>query len=106
MSRPARAALAAVTLAGCTAAALGADVVILKDGFVIQGHLQKEVETVFDKASGKSVPVIKSTGFDIINEGPKFTIFSSHSRQLGAVAPDTKLRPDLKAYTMTSLGRR
>ena len=83
----------------CGVAASSADVVILKDGFVIQGNVHKETESVYDKASGRSVLIAKSNGFDMINEGPKVTIFSTHAKQLGAIAPDTKLRPDVKGYT-------
>lgn len=104
--RTTRVALAVTLFAGCSLGAIGADVVILKDGFVIQGTVHKEVDTVVDKATGRVVPIIKGNGFDMIDEGPKVTVFSSHVRQLGAISPDTKLRPDVKAYTMPFLGRK
>lgn len=92
----------AVTVAlfvGFALAASSAEVVILKDGFVIQGNVHKETETIYDKGSGRSVPIVKTTGFDMIDEGPKVTIFSTHAKQLGAIAPDTKIRPAMKGYT-------
>jgi hypothetical protein len=98
-SRTARAAFAAVTFATCAVAAVGADVVILKDGFVVQGHGQKEVTTVVDKATGKPIPIVKNNGFDMIDEGPKFTIFSVHARQLGGVGPATNHPPHKKGDT-------
>ena len=83
---------------GCTAAVAtaGPEVVILKDGFVIQGNIHHDTETIVDKATGIPVQVTKNIGFGMINEGAKFTVFSEHNKQLGAIAPDTKLRPDYK----------
>lgn len=92
--------LAAVAVVTCAAVAMGADVVILKDGFVVQGNPRQETAKFVDKVSGTSITVAKSTGYDMINEGPKTTIFSAHNRQKDAtVGPDTKLRPDMKGYT-------
>ena len=102
----ARVTLAAALIAGCAVAAVGADVVILKDGFVVQGNVSKESFTYVDKASGRAVQMVKGNGFDMIDEGAKVTVFSSHARQGGVVAPDTKLRPDMKAYTMPFPGRK
>ena len=102
----ARLTLAAALFAGCAIAAIGADVVILKDGFVVQGNVRKETIVVYDKASGRSIPVAKGDGFDMIDEGAKVTIFSTHSKQGGMIAPDTKLRPEMKAYTMPFPGRK
>jgi pimeloyl-ACP methyl ester carboxylesterase len=82
-----------------TCAVAAPEVVILKDGFVVQGNPRREVTQVHDKASGASIPIVKNTGYDMIDEGAKVTIFSVHARQPGGVAPDTKLRPDSKAYT-------
>ena len=102
----ARVTLAAALIAGCAVAVPGADVVILKDGFVIQGHVSKETTTVIDKASGRAIPIVKGNGFDMIDEGAKVTVFSTHAKQLGGISPDTKLRPDMKAYTMPFPGRK
>ena len=88
---------------GAALALPAADVVILKDGFVIQGHVSKESETVTDKASGKSFGVIKGNGFDLIDEGPKIMVFGTNAKQLGVISPDIKLRPDYKAYKMKFL---
>jgi hypothetical protein len=95
-----RTVLTAALFLGCALTISGADVVILKDGFVIQGHVSKETTTIVDKASGIPVQIQKSNGFDMINEGAKFTIFSTHAKQLGAISPDTKLRPEYKGYRM------
>lgn len=103
-ARTPRAALAFALFVGCAVATSAAEVVILKDGFVVQGNVHKEVEVIVDKASGRSIPIIKANGFDMINEGPKVTIFSTHAKQLGAIAPDVKIRPEYKAYTTTIPG--
>jgi hypothetical protein len=105
-ARTVRAVVTAALLFGCalTALAAGPEVVILKDGFVIQGNVHKQVETIVDKATGIPVQVVKTNGMSMINEGAKFTIFSEHAKQLGAIAPDTKLRPTYKGYSMPFAG--
>jgi pimeloyl-ACP methyl ester carboxylesterase len=94
-----RLAIVAGLLAGFAVAAAGAEVVILKDGFVIQGNVRKEVTSIHDPTAGKTFPIAKADGFDMIDEGPKVFIFSTHAKQLGEVSKDTKLRPQYKAYT-------
>ncbi len=84
----------------------GAETVILKDGFVLQGNVRKEVTSINDPATGKTFPIAKATGLDMIDEGPKIVIFSTHARQLGEVGKDVKLRPDYKAYTRFNSSRR
>lgn len=102
---PFRCAVLALGLLLACVASAPADVVILKDGFVIQGTVRKETELFVDKASGQSIPLLKANGFDYIDEGPKLSIFSSHHKQLGEISKDIKIRPDYKAY-MTSVVRR
>jgi len=74
-----------------------AEVVILKDGFVIQGNVHKEIEVIIDKPSGRPIQIIKANGFDMIDEGPKVTIFSTHAKQLGAVGARHETAADYKA---------
>jgi hypothetical protein len=99
-------ALAAAALGGCALAARPADVVVLKDGFVVQGKAVKQIEPIFDKATGRTIRIVKSTGLDMIDEGPKVTIFSAHSKQPDATSPDAKLRPEYKGYTMPFPGQK
>jgi pimeloyl-ACP methyl ester carboxylesterase len=94
-----RAAAAATLLVGCALGTAGADVVVLKDGFVIQGTVRKETEKIVDKASGQSFTIPAARGFDLVDEGPKFVIFSSNAKQLGEINKDVKIRPDFRAYT-------
>ncbi len=88
----------AVGLLGCAVASAPADVVILKDGFIIQGTVRKEIEMFVDKASGTTLPLTKPNGFDYIDEGPKLVIFSKHNKQLGEISKDIKLRPDYHVF--------
>ncbi|MCI0702552.1 MAG: hypothetical protein L0241_15825 [Planctomycetia bacterium] len=101
-----RLAIAIALFGCCVLATSAADVVILTDGFVIQGNIRKETTAVFDKASGQSIPIVKGKGFDLIDEGPKVMVFSSHVRQLGVIAHDAKIRPEYKAYTRPFAGRK
>lgn len=90
---------AALALAlGLAAAATPADVVILKDGFVIQGTHRKEMESVSDKATGQTITVAKGNGFDYVDDGARVVVFSTHHKQLGEIAKDASVRPDYKAY--------
>jgi pimeloyl-ACP methyl ester carboxylesterase len=94
----------AALVVGCAAATARGqvEVVILRDGFVVQGVPQQQTDKVLDKATGQMVSVVKSTGYRIVNEGPKTTVFSVHFEQKGAaVAPETKLRPQYKGYSQS-----
>ena len=88
--------------AGLALAALAgvapADVVILKDGFVVQGKVGKEMERIFDKATGQAFVVPKANGFDYLDDGARVVIFSSHHKQLGEVGKDVQVRPQYRAF--------
>jgi hypothetical protein len=79
-------------------AAQSAEVVVLKDGFMIQGNVRKETESLRDPFA-KGVMVLKADGFDYVDDGPRMTIFSSHYKQLGEVSKDIRLRPDYRAFS-------
>ena len=83
-----------------------ADTVILKDGFVIQGNVRKELDSVRDPNTGRVFTVTKADGLDMIDEGPKIVIFSTHAKQLGEINKDVKLRPEYKHYTNFFSGRK
>lgn len=74
------------------------EVVILKDGFVLQGTVGKEKTRIPDPASGKLILSVNAAGFDYVDEGPKIVFFSTHSKQLGEISKDIKLRPDYRVY--------
>jgi hypothetical protein len=104
---PRTAALAALLAGTALAVTAGAaEVVILKDGFLIQGNVRKEHASVVDPATGQVLTVAKDGGLDMVDEGPKVVVFSSHARQLGEIGTDVKLRPDFKAYTTPDGPRR
>ncbi|MBA4187508.1 MAG: hypothetical protein C0467_05760 [Planctomycetaceae bacterium] len=94
--------VAAGLILGLSLALTGAaaETIILKDGFVIQGNVRKEVTSINDPATGKTFPIAKDTGLDMVDEGPRVVIFSTHAKQLGEVGKDVKLRPEYKAYTI------
>ena len=70
-----RLAAGAVLFFGCALAARPADVVILKDGFTIQGNVRKETSTINDPFA-KSMTILKADGFDFIDDGVRLTILS------------------------------
>ena len=95
---PGRIALAAALFLGCALSVQPAELVILKDGFMIQGNVRKETESLRDPFS-KSLTVLKADGFDYVDDGPRMTIVSSHNKQLGEVSKEVKLRPEYKGYS-------
>jgi pimeloyl-ACP methyl ester carboxylesterase len=101
-ARPAPVSLAVVAglLAGLAVSAGGAEVVVLKDGTILQGNVSKEMVAVNDPATGRAVPVPKADGLEMIDEGPKAVIFSAHNRRPGEVGKEVTLRPAYKAYTV------
>lgn len=73
-----------------------ADAVIMADGFVIQGRWFKETELVID-GPGRPIRVAKANGFDVIDDGPKFIVFSTHAQKGGKLEKDLA-RPDFASY--------
>lgn len=101
----ARLTLAVALVAASTGAVSSADVIVLKDGFAIQGFARKEIENVVDKASGQLVPIAKGNGVELVDEGPKVTFFTTYQKQPGGAGPEVRLRPDGRAFTMQFIGR-
>jgi hypothetical protein len=87
-------------------AAPGADLVILKDGFVLQGNFRKESITLPDSFSGKLIATPKSIGYETVDEGPKFVNYSTHFRQQGEISKEAKIRPEMKAYIRLPPGQK
>ena len=71
-------------VAGLLSVGWAADAVILTDGFVLQGNVLKERN-------------IRGYSFDVVDDGPKVIIFSTHSRKGGKVEKNI-LRPEFTAY--------
>src|SRR5256885_4108454 len=97
-SRPARprllAALFGVLAAGLAAG--GADVVIMPDGFTIQGRWFKESDVVSDPGTG-AVRIAKVGGVDVIDDRAKFVVFSRHAPKGGELEQDVA-RPEYPAH--------
>ncbi|HET6575325.1 MAG TPA: PHB depolymerase family esterase [Fimbriiglobus sp.] len=99
--RRARLIAACVGLVATGVVAGAADVVIMADGFTIQGRWFKETELASDPGTG-AVRIAKQGGFDVIDDGPRYIIFSRHARKGGKLEEDAAKR-DYPAYkTKTS----
>lgn len=94
--RPARLFAACVGLVATGVVAGAADLVIMADGFTIQGRWFKETELVSDPGTG-AVRVMKAGGFDVLDDGPRYVVFSRHS-QKGGKLEEGVARPDYPAY--------
>lgn len=86
----------AALAAGLTATA--DDLVAFKDGFKIQGKRFKENQTVSDAANGVMVTIPAAKGFDVIEQGAKWTVFTSNQKQLGLELKDVPATK-FKEYT-------
>ncbi|QEL18427.1 hypothetical protein [Limnoglobus roseus] len=92
--------LAVLFLAGLTTLTASAvDRVIFRDGFYIEGTLFKEQEQINDPVNGFMLKVPKVKGFDVIDDGLRWWIFSRHQKQAVEVQKDIKGLEDLKEYT-------
>jgi pimeloyl-ACP methyl ester carboxylesterase len=91
-------ALAGFLLAAVALSATAEDVVVDKAGFKIQGKRFKENQVVSDPANGVLVQIPATKGFDVIEQGAKWTVFSSNTKALGL---ELKNLPDgkVKEYT-------
>src|SRR5262245_11923278 len=74
----------------------GPATVIMNDGFVIQGRYFKESELVMEEG-GRPVKVSKASGFDVIEDGPRFVVFSTHAHKGGKLTREV-VRPQLTTY--------
>lgn len=75
------------------------DVVIFKDGFTIQGRRFREQSQVSDAQNGMTFQLPKIKGFDMIEDGPKWIIFSSHQKQVGSAIDNAKTENVPKEFT-------
>ncbi len=88
-----------LSIGALTAAAAGPiDQVIFKDGFSITGRRYKEQEMITDRQNGTSVVVPKARGFDIIETGPKWIIFSNKTQQVGKLLENVRGENEFKMY--------
>ena len=73
--------ITALTLLALVAGTAGGDeAVIMRDGFTLRGKVFKEREVVQDSGGGQfSFP--RLAAFDVVESGPKFYFYSTHSRK-------------------------
>ena len=103
MSRLALAAAAAFLPLACLAAVDPAPVTVtMPDGYTVRGNYARETETATD-GKGRAIRVTKTDGFDVIQDGAKYVIFSTHAGKGGTVDPGLGREP-LPVYT-TALRR-
>ena len=83
--------LAGIAAAVLPSAAPAADLdkVIFNDGFTIMGRHFRELETITDE-NGTRITVPKARGFDFIESGPKWIIFSNKPQQVGKLFENVK----------------
>ncbi len=74
-----------------------ADVVLLKDGFVLHGKVRREVQTFVDPASGLAVEAAKLNGFFMLDADARRIIFSQ--RQVEDVS-DTDLNREAEPISL------
>jgi len=104
---PRRACGVLAVLGGLAATALAADpvtvTVTMPDGYRVQGDYARETEAVSD-GNGRLIKMNAANGFDVVQDGPKFVIFSTHAGKGGKV--DTDARRDAGLELTTKLKTR
>lgn len=94
--------LMALFLLGATALTTPAvDRVIFRDGFVLEGTMFKEQERISDAENGFSFSIPKAKGFDVLDDGLRWWIFSKHQKQAAEIQQNIKGLEDLKEYGRT-----
>jgi pimeloyl-ACP methyl ester carboxylesterase len=61
------------------------DVVILKDGYTIHGKVGVEQTAIFDPLTGASIVTRKMNGLNVVDDGPRWTVFSATYQRVGEV---------------------
>lgn len=74
-----------------------ADAVIFPDGFTVQGRHFKESALAMDNP-GQPIRLAKASGFDVVEDGPKWVVFSSHAQKGGRIEKGVE-SPTRTAYT-------
>jgi pimeloyl-ACP methyl ester carboxylesterase len=80
--------LAALGLVICQIPVRG-DVIILKDGYAIHGKVVDE-QTVIEDKNGQQILTKKLGGLTLVDDGPRYTIFSAHYLRVGDVSTINK----------------
>ncbi|MFO0816107.1 MAG: hypothetical protein U0796_23050 [Gemmatales bacterium] len=89
--------IAILTLLVLSLAALQADYIFLKDGFVLQGTLYKEFENLTDEQTGQSIPITKLGGIFFVDDRVRRTYFPK-SLWAETNTLDSKLQQELIVF--------
>jgi pimeloyl-ACP methyl ester carboxylesterase len=95
-------------LFACAVAALPApavDRVLFRDGFVIEGTMFKEQERINDAQNGFSLSIPKAKGFDVLDDGLRWWIFSKHQKQAAEIQQNIKGLDLVKEFEKTVIPR-
>ena len=99
-----RAALAGFTLVLEAGGLARADLIFLKDGFVLQGRVRREGVTEFDQQAKE--PIFIPKGFFLLDDGPRYIYFSpTQARIVEKKAPPVEERIEHKINKVLLLNR-
>lgn len=79
-------------------AAPAVDQVIFKDGFTIVGKRFREQDAIVDRNNGTNVVLPRARGFDIIETGPKWIIYSNRTQQVASVLENVPGEDQLREF--------
>ena len=68
------------------------DVIILKDGYSIHGKVGTEQTMFTDPLTGVQIVTRKMNGFNTVDDGPRWTVFSAHYKRVGEVSEYNKFQ--------------
>ncbi|HZY85848.1 MAG TPA: hypothetical protein VFE78_13520, partial [Gemmataceae bacterium] len=92
---------AAALFAALAAGPARADLIFLKDGFVLQGQVRRESVTQFDPSSKE--PIVIPKGFFLVDDGPRKIYFSPNQvRIVEKMAPPAEERVKGQDYVILS----
>jgi pimeloyl-ACP methyl ester carboxylesterase len=74
------------------------DRIIFRDGHTLTGAMFREQEKIVDGENGVNISVPKAKGFDVIDNGLRYVIFSKHAKQAAAVQQNIKPPDEVKEY--------
>ncbi len=81
------------------------DRVIFKDGFFLEGTVSREQERINDPQNGFVFSVPKAKGFDVLDDGLRWWIFSKHQKQAAEIQQNIKGLDAIKEYEKSVIPR-
>jgi pimeloyl-ACP methyl ester carboxylesterase len=95
----------AFALAATAVTVPAVDRVIFRDGYVLEGTVFKEQERINDAQNGFSLSIPKAKGFDVLDDGLRWWIFSKHQKQAAEIQQNIKGLETIKEYEKTVIPR-